>query len=210
MEEEKSKKPKQPLLVRIADRLVRDQQELDELAVQISLGKAEVKDKFEESKKKMNKRVRKLTKAVSSEFEEGKEWVQSLQGKLSTLAGHLGKEKAETNEMFREQKQNILHGLDDVETEMQKIPEANKLSRRFTEASEKIKLQMDLFEKKIGAGKQELTREFHEEMGKAKEKIHSIAARIKEKKDDVDLKLDHFSDEMRESYEHLKKAIRSL
>ena len=210
MEEEKSKKPKQPLLVRIADRLVKDQQELDELAVQISLGKAEVKDKFEESKKKMNKRVRKLTKAVSSEFEEGKEWVQSLQGKLSTLAGHLGKEKAETNEMFREQKQNILHGLDDVETEMQKNPEANKLFRRFTEASEKIKLQMDLFEKKIGAGKQELTREFHEEMGKAKEKIHSIAARIKEKKDDVDLKLDHFSDEIRESYEHLKKAIRSL
>ena len=207
MEEEKSKKP---FLVKLADRLVKDQQELDELAVQLALGKAEVNDKFEEAKKKMKKRVRKVTATVSSKFEQNKEWVQSLQEKLSNLAGHLGKGKAETQATFNEQKTNILQGLNEVEHEIQKSPEVSKQSRSFAVASEKIKLQMDLFEKKLGAEKKELTKEFHEEMDKAKKKIHSIASRIKEKKDDVDLKLDHFSDELRESYDHLKKAIRSL
>jgi hypothetical protein len=210
MEDEISKKPKKPFLVKLADRLVKDQQELDELAVQLALGKAEANDKFEEAKKKMRKRVKKVTAAVSSKFEQNKEWVQSLKGKLANLTDHLGKGKAETPEMYEEQKTNILQGLTEVEHEIQKSPEASKLSRSFNVASEKIKLQMDLFEKKLGAGKKELTKEFHEEMDKAKKKIHAIAARIKEKKDDVDLKLDHFSDELRESYDHLKKAIKSL
>lgn len=210
MEEEKSKKPKKPFLVRIADRLVKDQQELDELAVQLALGKAEVKDKFEEAKKKMNKRVQKLSTKLSSEAKQDKEWVNSLKVKLAKLAGHLGKGKVETHPMLQEQKKNIIQGIDDINEEIQKSRKASKLSRSFTPASEKIKLQMDLFEKKLGEEKKELTKEFHEEMGKAKEKFNSIATRIKEKKDDVDLKLDHFSDEIHESYEHLKKAIRSL
>ncbi len=209
MEEDKSKKPKKPFLVRIANRLVKDQQELDELALQLALGKAEANDKFEEAKKKMKKRVRKVTASVSSKFEQNTEWVQSLKGKLSDLAGHLGKGKAETPESFNEQKERILKGLNEVDHEIQQRPEASKLSRSFNVASEKIQLQMDLFEKKLGAEKKELTEEFHEEMDKAKKKIHSIASRIKEKKDDVDEKLDEFGDDIRDSYDQLKKAIKS-
>lgn len=209
MEDNTNKKEKRPFLVKIADRLVKDQQELDELAVQLSLGKAEARDKFEEAKKKMRKRVRKVTHALSQEFEEGKDWAVSLKDKLSKLTGHLDKGKPETQEMFVQQKKNILHGLDEVETEIQKSPDASKLSRSFNLASEKIKLQMDLFEKKLAAGKKELTKEFHEEMDEARKKMHAIAAKLKAKKEDVDDKLDDFGDDIRESYEHLKKAIKS-
>ncbi len=46
-----------PILVKIADQLLKDQQELDSLAVQLSLGKAEAKDKFEEVKKQIRKSI---------------------------------------------------------------------------------------------------------------------------------------------------------
>jgi hypothetical protein len=210
MEKVISKKIKKPFLVKIADRLVKDQQDLDELAVQLSLGKAEARDKFEEAKMKMRKRVWKITNAVSSEFEQGIDWVQSLKEKLSNLMGHLDKGRAETKETFKQQKQSILKGLDEVEKEMQKSPEASKLSRTFALASEKIKLQMEMLEKKLSAGKQELTKEFHEEMDKAMVKMHSIAVRLREKKEDAAEKLEEFKDELHESYDHLKKAVRSM
>lgn len=209
MEDNTDKKQKRPFLVKLADRLVKDQQELDELAVQLALGKAEAGDKFEKAKKQLNKRVHKVTTAISSEFEDGKEWVQSLKGKLSNLTGNLTQGKVENAEMFNEQRKTILQGLDEVEQEIDKSPDASKLSRSFQLASEKIKLQMELFEKKLASGKKELTTEFHEEMGEARQKMHAIAAKLREKKEDVDDKLDDLKEDMRDSYDHLKKAIKS-
>ena len=40
------KKSQKPIRVRIAEKLIKDQQELDHLAVQVSLGKAEMNDEF--------------------------------------------------------------------------------------------------------------------------------------------------------------------
>ena len=44
------KKSQKPIRVRIAEKLIKDQQELDHLAVQVSLGKAEMNDEFKKAK----------------------------------------------------------------------------------------------------------------------------------------------------------------
>lgn len=199
-----------PILVKIAEQLLNDQRELDSLAVQLSLGKAEAKDKFEEAKKQMKKSVQEFKETLSSEYKQSKDWVNSIDIKLSNLEDYLAETKAETKEIFEKQKKNILKGIDDVKNEIKKNPEVIKFANYYTAASEKIKLQMELFEKKMEAKTTELTKEFKDEMNNAKEKLTSIIAKINEKKDDIDLKLESFSDEIHLSYNHLKKAIQAL
>lgn len=199
-----------PILKRIAEQLLKDQQELDELAVQFALGKAEVMDKFEETKKFLRKSVLEYKEILSSDFKQNKEWAGFLKLKLDDLEEQLAKGKTESKEMFEQQKQAILKSIVDLKNEVKKNPEAHKVSDYFIAAYEKAELQLALFEKKIGDTKKELTKEFKDEMHTAGVKINSILDRLKDKRDDVDEKMENFKDEIRLSYSHLKKAIRSL
>jgi len=178
--------------------------------VQISLGKAEVKDKFEEAKKQMKKSVQEFKGDLSSERKQTADWGDSIKVKLNELDDQLAKGRAETKLIFEEQKKNILKGIEDLKADIKKNPEAVKLASYFTAASEKIKLKLELFEKKMGVGKTELTKEFKDEMNNAREKINSIIAKTKDKKDDIDLKMEKFSDEIHIAYNHLKKAVKAL
>ena len=51
------KKSQKPIRVRIAEKLIKDQQELDHLAVQVSLGKAEMNDEFKKAKADLKKNI---------------------------------------------------------------------------------------------------------------------------------------------------------
>ncbi len=206
MKEVKEANPKQ-ILVRIAEQLKKGQEELDALAVQFSLGKAEVKDKFEEAKKQMRDSILDFKEVLADRKDN---WVTRVKDKLDDLDEMLDKGKAETKAKFAEQKKSITERLNQLRNEVRENPEAENLANHFTAATEKMKLKLALLEKKIGEEKKELTEEFKEEMGKARTKIDSIVARTKEMKEDVDLKLEHFSEEIQLSYDHLKKAIKAL
>jgi len=204
------KSKQRPILVKIADQLLKDQQELDLLAVQISLGKAEVKDRFEEAKKQMKKSIREFKEVLSFDKNSNKDWANSIRIKLNELEGQLAKGKVESKKVFDEQKQIILKEIEELRNEIKMNPDAVKLAHYFTAATEKIKLQMDLFEKNMGAKKTGLTEEFKDEMNHAREKINTLLAKANKKKDDMDLKLENFNDEIHLSYEHLKKAFKAL
>ncbi len=204
------KTDQKPVLVRMAEQLLKDQVELDALALQFSLGKAEVKDKFEETKKQLKKSILEFRETLASEFKLNKEWTDTFKLKLTELENQLSKGRAESKVMFDEQKKAILKELGDLKNEMRKNPEARKLADYFASVAGRTEVQLDLFERKMAEGKKELTREFQEEMKKAGIKINSLLAGLKERKEDADFKLSNFSDEIRLSYDHLKKAIREL
>jgi len=199
-----------PILVKIADQLLKDQQELDLLAVQLALGKVEAKTEFEEAKLKLKKSTQNFKEKLSLEIEQSSDWANSVKIKLDNLDEQLDKGMAETKEVFKEQKKNILKGIEDVIIEIEKNPEILKLADFFTPASEKIKLQLEIFEKKMEAKTMELTDEYKDEMKNAHDKIKSIISMIKEKQEDASLKWENFKDEIHISYEHLKKAIQAL
>lgn len=199
-----------PILVKIADQLLKDQQELDSLAVQFSLGKAEAKDKFEEAKKQIRKSIQEFKITIDSEYKQSNEWTHSIDVKLMELESLLSKGMADSKEIFSEQKKGILKAIEGLESEIKKNSEVVKLTNYFTTSLEKAKLQMELFEKEMEGKKIALTELFKNEMKIAKEKITSISERLEEKKEDVKLKAENFDDEIRLAYDHLKKAIRSL
>lgn len=200
---------KKPLLARIAEQLIKDQQELDQLAVQLSLGKAEVKDKFETLKHKLKGSVHDFKVDLKEVYKDNKEWSNSFKEKLTHLEEQLSASKAETKEVFKAQKKNIVHAMDLVKEEIKKNPEVHKVADFFTAASEKARLQIRLFEMKWGS-KDKVLNGFRTEMKKASEKVDEILEEAKSNKQKAEIKLQGFNTEIHEAYNHLKKAIKSL
>ncbi|MDI1233285.1 MAG: hypothetical protein PSX81_03265 [bacterium] len=203
------KKVTKPLLTRIAEQLVKDQQELDHLAVQLSLGKAEVKDKFESLKEKLKASLHAFKVDLKEVYNDNKEWSVGFKEKLTHLEEQLSASKAETKEVFKAQKKNILQAMDLVKEEIKANPEVHKASDFFTAASENARLQIRLFEMKWGSKEKVLTG-FRAEMKKASEKVDEIIAEAKSNKQKAEVKLQGFNTEIHEAYNHFKKAIKSL
>lgn len=199
-----------PLLVSFADQLLKDQQEIDELVLQLSLGKAEAGEKFEEAKKQMKESVSEFKGTLKKGVKENKDWINAITAKLESLEIELGHSKAATKEMLTAQKKDILRRIEEVKIEIKKNPEAIKQATYFTAAAETLKLKMDILEKKIGAKKSELSTEFVEEMKNARKQIDAIVKKAGAKKGEMELKLENFNTEIHSAYDHFKKAIKAL
>ncbi len=201
---EKTTENQQPILVKIAEQLMKDQQELDSFAVQLSLGKAEAKDKLKEVKAELKQKVNDLKATISAGYTENKEWVKETIQKLDELDDELT-DGAE--ELFEDNKKNILEAAKAVENEIKKNPSAQKVSLLFATYSEKAKLQIELLEQNIDDKKMAVSESFKEGIDEARRKINAIIERLNEKKEEADVRVDIFKEELDLVYTHLKKAI---
>lgn len=202
------KNNEKPVLQKIADRLLSVQQELDELVVQFSLGKAEGKEKFEEIKKEFRQRVaefKKLLDAPASSLltPEARQKIEELEVQLA-----LG--KADTRELFEEQKKKILKTLSSVEDQIKTWIKSGKLPDDFSHEVEKFKLKLEIIRLKFNLKKFEVKDTFKEGMDDARIKIEKIASRVRSKVKDGSSKYNDFRDEMSMAYKHLKKALSEL
>lgn len=208
--EQNTNSRKKPLLERIADQLIKDQQELDRLAVQFSLGKAEVKDHFEAAKKMFRDSMHAYKVELFEEYHHGEEKLRDLKTKFEHLDEKLAEVRADTWEKFEHQRQNILKAMEDVKQELKENPNVTQMSNFFTAASEKAKLEFDLMAKNWDKASTEFTQNFQDEMKTAGFKIKEIMDKAKDKKGEMDEKMSDFNAEIKEAYEHFKKAFRSF
>lgn len=194
------------ILVKIANQLLKDQQELDSLAKQLSLGKAEAKDKLEEIKSELKQKVQDLKSTLSSEYQENKEWLVETISKLDELEDRL---IDKSKEVFEETKSAILKSVETVQSEFKKNPAAINPSLLFTTYSEKVKLQLEILNQNIRHKKSEISETYTKGINEAREKINAIIDRLNDKKEEADVKLEIFKEELDLVYEHLKRAVNS-
>lgn len=199
---------KKPMLVKIAEQLMKDQLELDSWAVQIALGKAELKDKYEEAKKQMKKSIRDFRETLHSELKKNNSWNNTFKSKLNKLEDQLSIGMAETKKLFAEQRKIIATHIEDLKIELKKNPMVFKMADFFMAALEKLKFQLELIERKMEEEKKELTNEFKVEMNKAGNKIKSILSDLNERKAGINSKIENFSNEINAAYAHIKKAVK--
>lgn len=196
-----------PILVKIANQLLKDQQELDSLARQLLLGKAEAKDKLEEIKSELKQKVQDLKSTLSSEYQENKEWLVETISKLDELEDRL---LDKSKEVFEETKAAILKSVETVQSEFKKNPAATNPSLLFTTYSEKVKLQLEILNQNIQHKKSELSETYTKGINEAREKINAIIDRLNDKKEEADVKLEIFKNELDLVYEHLKRAVQAF
>jgi vacuolar-type H+-ATPase subunit H len=84
---------------------------LEELQLQVSLGKAEAGDKIDEAKKSFKN----LLNDAKHQIDKGHSKYEDLKGKIEHLEVQMALGKAEAKESFEEQKKKISHTIHDIE-----------------------------------------------------------------------------------------------
>lgn len=200
-----------PLLVKLAEQLLKDQEKLDMLALKYTLGKAELIEHFEQVKKDMREDINAFRNDIRETYQNKKaDWLDDLHKKLNALEDGLNKGVAGTKEAVTEQMHKISEGMEHVKESLKHNTGKEKLYYTFKLYAERLKLQIKLMEMELRSEKKELSNGYKLEMEKARQKINGLKDRFNDKREDLKAHFEAFGEEMRESYEHLKKAIQSL
>jgi len=197
-------KLEKPVLEKIAARLMEAQQELDELAVQLALGKAEAKDKFDEVKHEFNERLTHMRTILEAQKLQPR--YEALKVRFQELQVQLALGKAETKEKFEEQKEKILHALKLAEAELKKNISALGDLEIFAFDAEKFKLQLEVLRLKYELKKFEVRDSFSNQMLAARKSISAIGKKFGGGKS----KYNEFKDDVTDAYKQIRKAVKAL
>lgn len=139
--------------------------EIEELAVQLSLGKAEAAERFEEIKKDLKEKITDMQKSLDKAED-------SIHAAAEKLKLQLSLGKAEASDKFEEQKDSILTALNEFEDKLKNNPALTELFREVSIESEKLKLKFELLKIKFQLKKIKIREEFKEEMKEFRDKVN--------------------------------------
>lgn len=207
METKETERTDTTLLVKIADKLLEAQREIDELVLQFALGKAEAHEKFEETKKEFSGRVSEFRKAnLGTQLASTS---QKLKGLLEELEVQLSLGKADSKEIFEEQRKKIEAVIDKVRKEVKQFKDEALDKEHLEHAIETFKLKLEVLRLRFELKRFEIRDSFKEGMQETKKKIEQTASRVKDKFS-PDTGLKSFRKEVNGIYKQLRKTIESI
>jgi hypothetical protein len=204
--ENEVKENSKPLLQKLGEGILKAQQEIDELALQLSLGKSEAKDKFEELKKEFTQNVNEVKNFIKSKVD--KSLPASLQLRLDELELRLKVGKAETQETFEVQRSALVEATIALENEIREALEKIQVPNHFQHEVEKFLLKLEILRLKFGVKRFEIRDAFRARMSRAEKSIQRFiekAGKLGSKRSSSD-----FKKEIAEAYKHLKSAVKNL
>ncbi len=194
----------QPILEKLGEKLVLAQREIEELALQFSLGKADALDAFEELKHEFRKQVREWKQLLSSEKDA------DLIEEIAVLEAQLKTEEPGKKNYFEEQKANILMALlvfeDGIKKRLNKVQTFGFADHEI----EKFKLKLEIISLRLKLKKFEISDGFRDHMKEASDKIESLVKRGKANARAGTEKLADLRDEAEHAYTHIRKALSKL
>lgn len=180
---------------------------LDELEVQLALGKAEASDKFAEWKETFGKQIN-TGKSMLTPSSETLNWAD-VKAKFEHLEVQLALGKMEAEDAYQEQKDKILEAIDDAKRDLQRA--VSKVSKEFQEEADGFRATLENYQVQFALGKYEARDTLEDKKKELRDLVHEFRTKM----DTVDVaseddKFDAFMEEMGKSYEHLKSAFTSL
>jgi len=179
--------------------------ELEELRVQMALGKAEAKDIFEDLKKKFNGKLTEL-KCEYTKIKSDKN-VLPLITAFERLQALLVLGKAESREFFEDQVTKIRKELSAFEAELKKSDLLHFHAAEILLEVEKFKAKLELISLHFQLKKIITESDFQQKKIEFLHKMDEIKQNILEKESEAKEKWSSFKKEIDEAYTHLKKAF---
>ena len=181
--------------------------EIDELRVQLALGKAEAKDLYENTKKRFHSSVQDL----ENSFRELKNdpAILPVINSIESLRVQLALGKAETKEIFEEQYSKISHALNKLEAELKNNKTVGENYARLHLELEKFKIKMELFALHYQLKKISVEFDFEQKRIELVEKLDKIKVQIQTKQKEGKEKWENFQEEIKEAYAHLISAFKN-
>ncbi len=189
------------------DRATRIKAFLEELELQMALGKAEAKDAIEEEKKNFQHFLRQY-KSQMDEVEDGTlDHIKELNDKFAALAAKVNLPMPATKRKFDQYKKETLHAIYDLELAMKE---------KYGEVNEELMVRLDAFKDRLDAYRIQLAfTEFQkeEELMERKNELLDAINEIRDKlqeKEEAGARLEHFVEDISDSFEKMKKAFSDL
>lgn len=198
------------IIEKINNGLKKAQQEMEELALQFTLGKVEAADIFEDVKKEFNGKAHEWKQRYESMKVVSLDRITALKVKFEELQVQLALGRADAKDLFEKQQEKILHAINEMETEIKSNPELQEHFEDFKTEMEKFKLKLEILKLKYELKKFEVKGDFKNEMTEARIKIDKIVEKMEGKWDGAKVKYADFGDEIDLAYKHLKKAVGKL
>ena len=176
---EQVKPTKKTVLLNLADRLIEAQQELDELTLQLALGKAEASVKFEEVKKQFSDRLNNLRRAFATQKIENLS--KEIMTKLDELERVLNGGKVEDKAKFVAQKKLIVKSLIAFENEVKKRLHENLDAQHFAHEIENFKLKMEILRLRFVLKRFVIKDDIKSNMDGARKKVTNLIETAREK-----------------------------
>ena len=192
------------LIDNVVDALRKAAVELEAFQVQMVLGKAEAKDKYEEAKEKFNNFVHESRYKVI----DGQKKLHDLYGMFDELRLQLALGKADTLETFKEQKKRILRSLHEIEVAIKTNKMLNRMYANALIDIELFKVELEILEEKYELGKDYVKEAFEKGKEEFNEFIEDFKAKHSNKKEET--QWEHFQSEISEAFSHFKSAFNKV
>jgi len=193
-----------PILVNLSDRLMEAQRELDELTLQLALGKAEANEKFEEIKKQFYVRLGHLKKQFNAQ--KINELSKEITVKLDELEEVLNTGKVEDKEMFLAQKRLILKSLYSFESELKKrIPE-NIDVQHFSQDINNFKMKLEILRLKFALKTFAIKDDIKTNMVEARRKVARWIDKASKKVSEGENRIMEMQENVKRTYQKAKKS----
>ncbi|OZV69051.1 hypothetical protein [Winogradskyella aurantia] len=175
--------------------------ELEEFQVQASLGKAELEDTYEDTKKKFNQFIH------DSKFKmkQGKDKYDDMRTLFDELIVQLNLGKAETVDAFKEQKRKILAKLHDIEVKVKTNETLNNFYKQLLLDIEMFKVKLEILESNLEKGKDNFKANYDKGKQEFLEFVEKFKNKYEKKKEETPW--ENFQGEMTEALRHFKQAF---
>ena len=180
---------------------------LDELQVQLSLGKAEAKDVFDRERKNFLNFVSEEKNVLRRSGEAASTHRTVLMEKFDALDARLAKVVAENKRQYDVQKRETLHAIYELELAMKEA--YGDVGMALQAKLDAFRSKLDNYRIKLALGEFETQGELEPLKPELVNAIADIRERLK-KETGASEKIDSFSNEISTSFEHMKKAFSNL
>lgn len=190
--------------------------ELDEIENKLKKSGDEFKDYYKTKKKK----IADVLKRYLQEIEEtGEERFHEFKEKSGELIDLLESDYDLSYTDYETQSHQISKAIEKYEEQLKKVvaelSEKGKLTKTEIEQDlkknlEKFKTEIDIQKAHWKGTKGRATAEYDEWKKNRLKDIEKLKHELEAKKEDAEVKLDNFKDELSESFDHLKKAFKNL
>lgn len=180
---------------------------LEDLQVQMALGKAEARDAFERERKNVTEYIKELKTEADKTEKNGKDQRFILKDKLLAFDEQLGKEEPASKRSYDQWKKNTLQAIYELELAMKEG--YGKLG--FT-----MQTKLDTFKPKLDAFRIQLALGDFEDVEALQQPKEELMQRLSEmdekmnKEEKASVKIDTFAEELNQSFDHMKKAFGEL
>lgn len=189
------------ILKTVADNLLALQQEIDELALQFALGKAEAKQTYAVIKKDLLASMHTWRYALRGHLS------LEAQVRLDELEAQLINAMAESPELFEKQRHHILVLIQEIEKDFKSWWQKTEKTHHLEHEFEKFKLKLEILRLHFTVKKFEIKENFREAMSDVKASVHSLREEVQENLEET---WDQVRDKSSSIYKQFREALSRL